>query len=234
MITTYWHKYIFLILILFVHTLRAQYVSISTTNNTATELVNKLIGNNNNCISISNAKISGWNSGGIYSYGYINSNGTNFEINDGILLSTGNVSDAVGSYTNTQEFGDRTGWAGDTDLENAANITRTNNATILEFDFIPNTSKISFDYMFLSEQYLRQGDPGSCGYTDGFAFLIKKNGDPNYQNLALIPNTNTPITSQNVLGPGGRCNENNAQYFGHFNPNGSPISFNPNHAVEIF
>jgi lysophospholipid acyltransferase (LPLAT)-like uncharacterized protein len=59
MITTYWHKYIFLILILFVHTLRAQYVSISTTNNTATELVNKLIGNNNNCISVSNAKISG-------------------------------------------------------------------------------------------------------------------------------------------------------------------------------
>jgi hypothetical protein len=26
-------------------------------------------------------------------------------------------SDAVGSYTNTQSFGDRTGWAGDTDLE---------------------------------------------------------------------------------------------------------------------
>jgi hypothetical protein len=44
MITTYWRKYIFLILILFVHTLRAQYVSISTTNNTATDLVNKLIG----------------------------------------------------------------------------------------------------------------------------------------------------------------------------------------------
>lgn len=231
MITTYLRKYIFLILILFVHTLRAQYVSISTTNNTATDLVNKLIGNNNNCISISNAKISGWNSGGIYSYGYINSNRTNFEINDGILLSTGNVSDAVGSYTNTQSFGDKTGWAGDSDLENAANITATTNATILEFDFVPNTNKISFDYMFLSEQYLRQGDSGSCGYTDGFAFLIKKNGDPNYQNLAVIPNTNTPITSQNVLGPGGRCNENNAQYFGHFNPNGSPISFNGQTAI---
>lgn len=231
MITTYWHKYIFLILILFVHTLRAQYVSISTANNTATDLVNKLIGNNNNCISVSNAKISGWNSSGIYSYGYINSNGTNFEINDGIILSTGNVSDVVGSYTNTQSFGDSTGWSGDTDLENAANITATTNATVLEFDFVPNTNKISFDYMFLSEQYLRQGDSGSCGYTDGFAFLIKKNGDPNYQNLAVIPNTNTPITSQNVLGPGGRCNENNAQYFGHFNPNGSPISFNGQTAI---
>jgi hypothetical protein len=35
------------------------------------------------------------NSGGIYSYGYINSNGTNFEINDGILLTTGNVDNAL-------------------------------------------------------------------------------------------------------------------------------------------
>jgi hypothetical protein len=34
-----------------------------------------------------------------------------------------------------------------------------------------------------------------------------------------------------VLGPGGRCNENNAQYFGHFNPNGSPISFNGQTAI---
>ena len=40
--------------------------------------------------------------------------------------------------------------------------------------------------MFLSEQYLRQGDPGN-GYTDGFAFLIKKNYRRNYKNFALVP-----------------------------------------------
>jgi hypothetical protein len=85
--------------------------------------------------------------------------------------------------------------------------------------------------MFLSEQYLRQGDPGGCGYTDGFAFLIKKTTDTNYKNLALVPNTNTPITSVTVRGLGGSCQESNSQYFGHYNPNGSPTSFNGQTAI---
>jgi hypothetical protein len=86
----------------------------------------------------------------------------NFEINDGIILLQEMLNAGLYEYS---KFGEN--WlAGDTDLENAANITATTNATILEFDFVPNTNKISFDYMFLSEQYLKT----NCGYTDGFAF----------------------------------------------------------------
>ena len=218
------------ILLLFITFINAQYINVNTSF-TANDLVDKLIGTNNTCLSVSNVSVTGYNSGGIKSYGYVNANSSGFEINEGILLTSGDAANSPGSFTGIQSFGNNSGWNGDNDLETAAGISNTTNATILEFDFIPNTNKISFDYMFLSEQYLRQGDPGTCGYTDGFAFLIKKTTDTNYKNLALVPNTNTPITSETVRGPGGRCQESNSQYFGHYNPNGSPTSFNGQTAI---
>lgn len=218
------------ILLLFITFINAQYINVNTSF-TANDLVDKLIGTNNTCLSVSNISVTGYNSGGIKSYGYVNANSSGFEISEGILLTSGDAANSPGSFTGIQSFGNNSGWNGDNDLETAAGISNTTNATILEFDFIPNTNKISFDYMFLSEQYLRQGDPGTCGYTDGFAFLIKKTTDTNYKNLALVPNTNTPITSETVRGPGGRCQESNSQYFGHYNPNGSPTSFNGQTAI---
>lgn len=218
------------ILLLFITFINAQYINVNTSFS-ANDLVDKLIGTNNTCLSVSNVSVTGYNSGGIKSYGYVNANSSGFEISEGILLTSGDAANSPGSFTGIQSFGNNSGWQGDNDLETAAGISNTTNATILEFDFIPNTNKISFDYMFLSEQYLRQGDPGTCGYTDGFAFLIKKTTDTNYKNLALVPNTNTPITSETVRGPGGRCQESNSQYFGHYNPNGSPTSFNGQTAI---
>lgn len=218
------------ILLLFITFINAQYINVNTSF-TANDLVDKLIGTNNTCLSVSNVSVTGYNSGGIKSYGYVNANSSGFEISEGILLTSGDAANSPGSFTGIQSFGNNSGWDGDNDLETAAGISNTTNATILEFDFIPNTNKISFDYMFLSEQYLRQGDPGTCGYTDGFAFLIKKTTETNYKNLALVPNTNTPITSETVRGPGGRCQESNSQYFGHYNPNGSPTSFNGQTAI---
>ena len=218
------------ILLLFITFINAQYINVNTSF-TANDVVDKLIGTNNTCLSVSNVSVTGYNSGGIKSYGYVNANSSGFEISEGILLTSGDAANSPGSFTGIQSFGNNSGWDGDNDLETAAGISNTTNATILEFDFIPNTNKISFDYMFLSEQYLRQGDPGTCGYTDGFAFLIKKTTDTNYKNLALVPNTNTPITSETVRGPGGRCQESNSQYFGHYNPNGSPTSFNGQTAI---
>jgi len=55
----------------------------------------------------------------------------------------------------------------------------------LEFDFIPLTNFLSFDYIFASTEY---ADTGSCRFTDGFAFLIKENNPGSvYDNLAVIP-----------------------------------------------
>lgn len=224
---------IFILFSTLVNNLNAQYISVNS-NYTAEQLVKDIfIGQQNaSCITVDNISVSGWDFGnGDLSYGYFNKNGTTFEINDGVLLSSGRVSEAVGSFSGIQSA-TAAGWNGDQDLEQAANINNTTNATVLEFDFISNQSnKISFEYMFLSEQYLRITDPGTCGFTDGFAFLIKKIGDANYTNLAIIPGTNTPITSNNVRGAGGKCPANNAEYFGHYNQDFSPVSFNGQTAI---
>lgn len=212
---------------------KAQYISVDT-NYTANQLVKDIfIGSQNaSCITVDNVTVTGWDfGGGDLSYGYFNRNGSAFEVEEGIVLSSGRVSEAVGSFPGIQSA-TASAWGGDPDLERGANISNTTNATILEFDFTSNQSdKISFDYMFLSEQYLRQSDPGTCGYTDGFAFLIKKVGDQDYQNIAVIPGLQTPITSNNVRGAGGKCSPINENYFGHYNPNYSPVSFNGQTAI---
>ncbi|MGB4448652.1 MAG: choice-of-anchor L domain-containing protein [Cloacibacterium sp.] len=216
------------ILLLFITFINAQYINVNT-NYTANDLVDKLIGSSA-CLSVSNINLKGYDSNGIKSYGFISSNNSGFEINEGILLTTGDALKSSGVFSGIQSF-EPSDWLGDDDLETAVNIVGTSNATILEFDFIPTTNKISFEYMFLSEQYLRQGDPGGCGYTDGFAFLIKKTTDASYKNLALIPNTNVPITSETVRGSGGRCQESNSQYFGHYNPDRTQTNFNGQTAI---
>ena len=208
--------------------LSAQYIKVEP-NYTAEKLVKDIfIGSS--CIEVvhGSIKIQGWNFGdGDKSYGYFDKGTSSFPIENGILLSSGKLNDAPGP-NNGINSADNSGWYGDNDLENALGISRTTNATILEFDFISSESNhISFDYLFASEQYLRQSDFGSCGYTDGFAFLIKKAGSTDsYKNLAVLPNTSTPVSVNTVYGNGGKCPPVNPQYFGQFNPTNSPIGFN--------
>lgn len=222
--------FLFLILI-FTSTpflLKAQYISVDT-NYTAEQLVKDIFFGSGStaCIQVENIMINGENFGSDKSYGYFNRNGSNFELDEGILLSTGKLSQAVGPNDAIQsETG--TGWNGDQDLEIALDITNTFNATILEFDFTTsNVNRIGFDYLFASEQYLRRKDSGSCDYTDGFAFLIKEAGTAGpYTNLAVIPGTNIPIRSNTVRGGGETCEAVNEEYFGHYNLDESPTNFN--------
>lgn len=221
-------KFIFILSFVFTNSLgKAQYISVDTNYN-AQQLVDKFLGANNTCISISNINVTGHNFGGNdLSYGVFNKATSNFAIDEGIILSTGKAKSAIGPNNSLQSNTDA-GWSGDPDLEHALSIGNTSyNATVLEFDFVSsNSSKIFFEYMFLSEQYLRTIDSGSCNYTDGFAFLIKKVGDTDYKNLAVIPGTNIPIKSNTVRGGGESCPAINDQYFGQYNYGNSPNNFN--------
>ncbi|WP_413533918.1 choice-of-anchor L domain-containing protein [Empedobacter brevis] len=205
-----------------------QYINVDTSY-TSTELV-KDIFVGTNCIDIDEGsiEISGWNfNDGDKSYGYFDKNLSSFSLSKGILLTTGKLKEAPGPNIGINSTDDQN-WKGDIDLENALGVSKTKNATILEFDFISNqTNQISFDYLFASEQYLKRNDPGNCGYTDGFAFLIKEAGSSKpYTNLAVIPNTKTPVSVNTVYGNGGKCTAINPQYFDQFNPTNAPISFN--------
>ncbi|NJO63132.1 MAG: hypothetical protein HC836_34420 [Richelia sp. RM2_1_2] len=108
------------------------------------------------------------------------------DIAKGIILSSGNIinaaepNDSDGSSTS---FGN----PGDEDL-NALIPQNTNDAVVLEFDFIPEQNQVSFRYVFASEEYNEY--VGS--FNDVFAFFLDG------ENIALIPETTTPVSIDNV------------------------------------
>ncbi len=190
---------------------------------TAQQLVQNVL-LNSPCANANNFSVSGDNfSGSSKSYGFFSYAGSTFPFSSGVVLSTSRAIRTQGPNSDLVDEGD-TNWAGDGDLEQALGISGTVNATVLEFDFTPLTDKISFDYLFASEEY--HGN-APCQYSDGFAFLLKPAGiTAAYQNLALIPNTNIPVkvTSVHPLIPGA-CNAENETYFGGYNPVNYPINF---------
>ncbi len=214
------------LLLCFSTALKAQYIQVND-NFTAQQLVeNVLI--NSSCAEVSNFSVVGYNfDDGRKSYGRFSGTGSTFPFQDGIILSTGKAISARGPNSNILSEGPMS-WGGDGDLESALSIGNSSvNATVLEFDFLPVGDKISFDYIFSSEQYLSSPSSNQCNYTDGFVFLLKEANTTNpYQNLAVVPGTNIPIKSNTVRGPGTICPPANAQYFDAFNEYQHPTNFN--------
>ncbi|MGJ8592449.1 MAG: choice-of-anchor L domain-containing protein [Aquaticitalea sp.] len=158
------------------------------------------------------------------SYGYFESNG-NFPFQNGIVLSTGKIINTEGPNTSLSDD-DAADWGGDNDLEYALNEQNTLNATILEFDFTSVASQISFRYIFASEEY-QENNSNTCRYSDLFGFLIRPANEQEYENIALVPNTQTPVkvTTVHPEIPGG-CSAINEFYFESWNGPNAPINFN--------
>ena len=182
---------------------------------------------NSSCANVFNVSVSGGNfATGEKSFGYFDATGTTFPFQNGIILSTGKINNAPGPNSYLSDDGGSMGWDGDSDLNTALGLSNTFNATILEFDFIPLGNKISFDYIFSSEQYLTSPSSNQCNFTDGFAFLLKRNGATTYENLAVVPGTSTPVKVNTVRGPGTICPPANANYFDAFNDANHPTNYN--------
>lgn len=220
---------IYLGLVVFMTTFLANAQQISVNNSfTAQHLIENIF-LNGNCTQVSNVQVFGHTfSDGVNSWGYFNNNNTTFPLNEGIVLTTGKLTAAPGPNPNVLSDGPQS-WIGDQDLEFHVGINNTYNATYIEFDFVPTSNTIKFEYVFASEQYLINGTPSQCYYTDGFAFLLQNlTTGGAVQNLALVPNTNTPVTSSTIRGAGGLCTPSNPQYFDTFNTVNSPIAYNGN------
>lgn len=73
-----------------------------------------------------------------------------------------------------------------------------NDITILEFDIDVASNKLSFDYVFISEEYPEYTGCGSSSsnglFSDVFGFFISGPGISGEKNLALVPGTSTPIS----------------------------------------
>lgn len=212
--------------------MRAQSINVDDTK-TALELVN-LISNNSPCVAITNENVSGDGfSPGKNSYGSFTNTSPNFPFQSGVVLSTWSSTQSEGPFVRNRGGGENE-WLGDSDLDQALNINSIN-ASVLEFDFTPLTNTISFNYLFASNEYQ---DNFPCDYSDGFAFLIKEKGSSaDYQNLAVIPNTSTAVSSMNIRPAISFIDTNNnvkscpavnESYFGQFNNNpnnASPINY---------
>jgi gliding motility-associated-like protein len=118
----------------------------------------------------------------------------------GVILSSGDVQVALGPNTGggTTLGGGNFGF-GDPDLQVLAGVT-TNDASILEFDFIPVGDSITFRYVFASEEY----NEYVCGtVNDVFGFFLSGPGlngpfTDGAVNLALVPGTTVPVSINTV------------------------------------
>ena len=136
-------------------------------------------------VTVSNVTFTGANvAGGTFAGGALDG----LNIDSGVMLSSGDIANGVGP--NDQDgAGTCNVTPGDTDLDAILGQTgATHDAAVLEFNFVPATSTVSFRYVFASEEYNEY--VGSIN--DIFAFFIDG------QNVALIPNTSTPVSINTV------------------------------------
>src|SRR4030095_438410 len=84
---------------------------------------------------------------------------------------------------------------GDANLNALVTPNLTEDAVILEFDFVPIGDTIRFNYVFSSEEY----PSFSCTqYNDVFAFFISGPGITGLKNIALVPGTNIPVAINSI------------------------------------
>ncbi len=111
----------------------------------------------------------------------------------GVVFSTGYAEGIKGPNDSPQSSG-VTMSPGDRNLTIIAN-NPTLDAVVLEFDFKAPTDSLSFEYFFGSEEYPEYVNQG---VNDVFAFLLSKQEDRKYSNLAYLPNNKGPITVDNI------------------------------------
>lgn len=189
---------------------------------------------NSTCIGIGPVSATGNPAGNGQSYAYFSSGGGSFPFSDGIVLSTSPSKNAAGPFIKGNSIGMTNGsWQGDNDLNVALGNNKSQQATVLEFDFVATANSISFNYIFASNEYQSYYP---CRYSDGFAFLIKEaNTSGPYKNLAVIPNTTVPVSSttvrtkiEAVTGNGTTypgCEPLNEKFFNGYNAVNSPINY---------
>lgn len=136
-------------------------------------------------------------SGAPIAVGYFNGKNSNLNLDSGIVLTSGDIQNAVGP-NNVSSQGTANGTPGDAQLEQMTGNPSGNSfdAAIIEFDFLANSDTVKFDYVFGSEEY---PEYVNSGFNDAFAFII--NGVSVVMpptNIALLPSSTTAVTINNV------------------------------------
>ena len=164
-------------------TVPAHAINITTSSN-PNALATQIVGGG---ITFSNATYTG---APIASGFFTNGLTSGLGIDSGLILTSGSADLAVGPNGNGGSTGNN-GLPGDADLDSLITGIATRDASVLEFDFISDTSDLFFNYVFASEEY---NEFVNTSFNDIFAFFL------NGANIALIPGTTTPVSTNNVNG----------------------------------
>jgi hypothetical protein len=183
-------------------------LGVSTSQYTTSQLVNTVL-LNNSCGQATNISSSAGNG-----LGYFQKNSGDFAFENGIILSTGN---AVNAANNSSGASSDNGGVADADIDALFSQTvpfNSKNATVLEFDFIPQKDHISLEYLFASNEY----GTYQCSFGDAMAFLLTDAATGNTINMALVPNTNQAVSVVTIRSNANNsaCTSSNAAYFGNY------------------
>ena len=195
-------------------------ITVDDANYTVEELVRDVLINSNCAVTSNYTSFTGIDQN-VNGIGYFDGNGTDFPYKEGIILSTGRARDARGPNTGINDSGTET-WPGDSELIAITNTGNLFNATHIQFDFVPLTNNISFNFLFASEEYQENYQ---CIYSDVFAFILTDSKGVS-TNLAIVPGTNQPVRATTIRpGVEGQCGAKNLEYFGRINGARDAISF---------
>lgn len=116
-------------------------------------------------------------------------------IDKGLILSTGDVFDALGP-NKRPNTGVRSSGLRDNDLQSIATSVVID-AAILEFDLLALRDSLVFEYVFASEEYPEYVEQG---VNDVFGFFVQEHASKALypQNIALLPDGRTTVSIDNV------------------------------------
>lgn len=179
----------------FLSNLLAQEV-IQTENNLGVEDLVKNIFIKGNCRNVSNISAIG---NEMLSIGQFENGANVIDINDGIILSTGDIALAQGPNISSEASYSFGAISNDLDLNQLATSTLFD-ATGIEFDFVPLDDKVTFRYVFASEEYC---EFVGSSFNDVFGFFVSGPGingtyDNNAINVATLIGTDEDVSINTV------------------------------------
>jgi hypothetical protein len=116
------------------------------------------------------------------------SDGAGLGLDNGVVLSTGDIADVEGANTSTGA-GKQLGTAGSPALDAIVAPFVTHDAAIIEFDVVTVSPTFAIRYVFASEEYREYVD---SEFNDVFAFFV------NGANIALTPGSGQPVTINTI------------------------------------
>jgi gliding motility-associated-like protein len=153
--------------------------------------INRLVGQG---VKVSNVRVNCPSEGG-RPYGYFTDNTGTLGIDDGLIITTGSATNAIGPNNSGAISQSNKNEVQDSDLQNIITSGEKQfDACVIEFDVEVFADTLTFDYVFGSDEYLEF----IKDYHDVFGFFISGPGISGKLNLATVPGTFDPVSVKNI------------------------------------